>query len=251
MTSQKSHATSKNELSWPSSTGELVRITAPIKTWRDFEQIIVESEPELLRTAQRFIRYDPGGADAEDIVQQARLKACEHLKKGEAYTIHRTRLGKVEDAKPGIMRGSFAPVLVTILSPEAWFYAIVCNTGRNYYDSRKRLLGILKAAGRDIEDRQQSEDPLYKVIKDENDKELHDLVDMLPPHFAAVIKLSFFADPEYSLQEIANELGCCVNTVKSYKRRALDMLREVLGNQRDIKDGRIGRKKRIPRTPAA
>ena len=125
------------------------------------------------------------------------------------------------------------------------------NTGRNYYDYRKRLLKLLESAGRDIEDKQQYEDPLRKVIKDENDKELHNLVDMLPPHFATVIKLSFFADRECSLQEIANELGCGVNTVKSYKRRALDMLREALGNQRDIRDGRIGRKKRIPRMPAA
>ena len=272
MTSQRSHPTRDGKtLHTPGSTAKdpgvtskipknepypavgLVKIAAPIKTWRDFEHLIMESEPELLKTAQRFIRYDPGGADAEDILQQARLKAYEHLKKHEAYSIHSKRLGKVEGAKPGVMHGSSVsePVPVTILSPEAWFNTILRNTGRNYYDNRKRLQGMLNAAGRDVEDRQLSEDPLYKVIKDENDKELHALVGMLPPPFAAVIELSFFADREYSLLEIADKLGYRVNTVKSYKRRALDMLREALGNQRDIKDGRIGRKKRMSQTPAA
>ena len=76
----------------PASTDELVKIVPSIQTWRDFDQLLMESERELLNIARFFIRYDPGGADAEDIVQQARLKAYEYLKKGEAYAIHSTRL---------------------------------------------------------------------------------------------------------------------------------------------------------------
>jgi RNA polymerase sigma factor (sigma-70 family) len=223
-----------------------VTIVPAIKDAAGLEEAIKTLEPELNRTAQRYIRKDFEGAErAEDITQQALLRAFEFIQNKKEFVVSGKRLGlsKAQIARAKKM-GKIVPEAehVEIAKPAGWLHAIIRNTGCNYCISRRRLMELKRKAKMQVEANQPFDDPEHKTIYEENNRELHELVDKLPPKFATVIRLSFFEG--YSLQEIAKELGCCINTVKSYKKRALKMLREAMIKQREVKDGRIGRKKR-------
>ncbi len=67
---------------------------------------------------------------------------------------------------------------------------------------------------------------LDAIIHAEIIGEIHRTLKTLPPGCAEVFKLGYF--DELSNQEIADQLNISVNTVKSQKKRALDLLRTKL-----------------------
>jgi RNA polymerase sigma-70 factor (ECF subfamily) len=75
-------------------------------------------------------------------------------------------------------------------------------------------------------DEQEDVHTLDAIIHAEIIGEIHKTLKTLPPGCAEVFKLGYF--DELSNQEIAERLNISINTVKSQKKRALDLLRTKL-----------------------
>jgi RNA polymerase sigma-70 factor (ECF subfamily) len=228
-----------------SSANQLVSTYSPIRTRGEFTRQVREHRPKLIKTAQHFTD-DP--EEVEDIVQQALLRAYEYLKRGEAYTVHSSAFRKEKGIQKGrTKRGT----VVEILKPGPWLHTITRNVGKNYYNKKKKEANERKKTKKEIEMEEgpESEQPEKAFLLKEYYQELHDLVERLPPHLRAPIKLLFKEEQEYSYQEIAEKLDCPLGTVKSHISRGLDMIRDVLTDQREVVNGKIGRKKRLPKTP--
>lgn len=227
---------------------QLVSTYAPIKTVGEFRRLISEHRPKLIMTAQRFA---DNPEEAEDIVQQALLRAYEYLKRGEAYTVHSSTFRKEKETCKGRTKQG---TVVEILKPGPWLHTITRNVGKNYYNKKKKEANERRRAKKEIEMEEgpESEQPEKAFLLKEYYQELRDLVEKLPPHLKAPIKLRYFAEKEYREQEIAEKLGCPLGTTKSHIKRALAMLREALGGQREVTGTIIRRKKRTsPNAPSA
>ena len=69
---------------------------------------------------------------------------------------------------------------------------------------------------------------LNEILREETYKLLHKAIAGLSPKAEQVVRLTLEG---YSNDDIANELGVTINTVKTVKRRAYKNLRELLGDQ--------------------
>jgi RNA polymerase sigma-70 factor (family 1) len=65
---------------------------------------------------------------------------------------------------------------------------------------------------------------LQKMVETETYHQLYSALNHLPPRCRQIFELFYFHDK--AIKEIAEELGISVNTVKTQKQRALQMLRE-------------------------
>ena len=215
---------------------EITTVPSPVTSAEDLAQLLPEFTPTLIERAKRFVRGDP--YEAEDIVQQALLNVVGHLKKGEAYTLPKKRMRRVQVSEEKEVGNSGN----VIEKPEGYLKTVVYNTGCNYYISnRMRLSGYVYLKD-EIRDEWLFEAPEPALLRKERDMELHAMIERLPPLYAAVIKLHYFEG--YSYQGIADELGRPLNTVRSDIRRARAMLKEALTDQREIIYGKIARRKR-------
>ena len=158
-----------------------------------FARLIDPYQQVALRVA-----YAIAGPDAEDVVQDALVKAY-------------TRLDQFR-------RGAgFRP----------WLLAIVANEARN----RLRGLGRrsvleLRVAGQRQGD---APDPAVEATKTDTRQRLLSAVADLPVRDREVLALRYFA--ELSEAETAAALGCAVGTVKSRAHRALTRLRVELAEE--------------------
>lgn len=224
-----------------------VTILPPIKNTADLETAFKELQPELLKHARRYTTKDRETAETpEDILQQVALRATQFVQ-GEKHTISSKRLGlseqQIEQAKK---TGKITPTIkqTEIAKPEGWLHTIIHNTGCNYCISRRRLLELQRRAKKRVEENEPFDDPEYKTIYDEKNRQLHEIIDRLPRKFERTINLYFFEG--YSLKEIAAELNCCVNTVKSYKRRGQKLIGKELSKLKELEDGELGIKRPNP-----
>jgi RNA polymerase sigma factor (sigma-70 family) len=145
------------------------------------------------------VAYGIAGDDAEDVVQEACVKAFGALARFEA--------GR-----------AFRP----------WLLAIVANEARN----RRRGAGRWRRLGLRLADRPGTggPDPAEVSERDEDRRRLLSAVARLPDADREIIALRWFAD--LSEAETATALGCPVGTVKSRSSRALARLRRSLGEER-------------------
>jgi RNA polymerase sigma-70 factor (ECF subfamily) len=65
---------------------------------------------------------------------------------------------------------------------------------------------------------------LQKMVEAETYHQLYSAINHLPPRCRQIFELFYFHDK--AIKEIAEELGISVNTVKTQKQRAVQMLRE-------------------------
>jgi RNA polymerase sigma-70 factor (ECF subfamily) len=135
------------------------------------------------------------GDDADDVVQEALVKAYRQLSR------YRGESG-------------FRP----------WLLAIVANETRNLHRSRKRHEGlVLRAATKKEPD---VLDPAYEAIAHERRAQLVEQLRRLADRDREVLVCRFLLD--LSEQETATALGVAKGTVKSRTARALARLRELL-----------------------
>ena len=144
----------------------------------------------------RRLMWDP--ADAEDLVQDAFLRALE-------------RIGSFDP------RRAFAP----------WFFRLLVNTGLD----QKRRQTVRRTEGEDIEAASSGPTPLESVEQDEIRRRFEETLAELPPR-QRFIAWAYEVDG-MSTAEIAAELGLEANTVRSHLHHARRKLRVALGAMRD------------------
>jgi RNA polymerase sigma factor (sigma-70 family) len=140
------------------------------------------------------------GPDADDVVQEAFVKAYRQLARYEG-------------------RSGFRP----------WLLAIVANETRNLHRSRKRRDGlVLRAAAREHPEAS-APDPADTVLDGERRQRLVEQIRALDPRDREVLVCRFLLD--LSEAETAETLGLPRGTVKSRTSRALARLRGRLADR--------------------
>jgi RNA polymerase sigma-70 factor (ECF subfamily) len=148
------------------------------------------------------------GEDADDVVQEAFVKAYRHLRHFRA-------------GEP------FGP----------WLLRIVSNETKNRTRSRRRRTALTVRLAAAQVDRAAGPDPVEEVLADERRAELLDAVNALPERQRRVLTCRYFLD--LSEAETARVLGCPPGSVKSRTFRALRRLRGLLvtGHETEVGDG--------------
>ena len=156
-----------------------------------FTTLVERHRRDALRVA-----YGIADGEADDVAQEAFLKAYRHL--------------------PGFRAGS---------SFRAWLLAIVANEARNRRRSFvRRSALVLRVRDEPVV---ASDDPAEAALRGARRQEVLDAVARLPDRDREVISLRYFA--QLSEAEMAASLGCAPGTVKSRLSRALERLRAELG----------------------
>ena len=156
-----------------------------------FTTLVERHRRDALRVA-----YGIADGEADDVAQEAFLKAYRHL--------------------PGFREGS---------SFRAWLLAIVANEARNRRRSFvRRSALVLRVRDEPV---LATDDPADAALRGARRQEVLDAVARLPDRDREVISLRYFA--QLSEAEMAAGLGCAPGTVKSRLSRALDRLRVELG----------------------
>lgn len=157
-----------------------------------FTTLVERHRRDALRVA-----YGIADGEADDVAQDAFLKAYRHL----------------DRFRPG---GSF----------RAWLLTIVANEARNRRRSfvRRRAL-VLRV--RDAADEDGGEDPAEVAQRHARRQLVLDAVARLSDRDREVLALRYFVG--LSEAEMANALGCAAGTVKSRLARAMTRLRTELG----------------------
>ena len=145
------------------------------------------------------------GAEADDVVQEALVKAYRQISR------YRGESG-------------FRP----------WLLAIVANETRNLHRSRRRRDGLLLRAAERQEPEPAAPDPADSVLTIERRRQLLDQLRTLDPRDREVLVCRFLLD--LSEAETAVMLGLPKGTVKSRSSRALKKLRGrlLVGEVRDV-----------------
>lgn len=165
-----------------------------------FAALVARHQQPALRVA-----YTLAGSDAEDVVQDAFIKAYRSL-------------GSFQDGRP------FRP----------WLLRIVSNESSNRRRSRARGQGLaLRAASSSSGDAAPS--PEDAAVAGERRETLARAISALSDADRAVIACRWFAG--LSEAETATALGCRVGTVKSRASRALARLRVALGDIEEVRGG--------------
>jgi RNA polymerase sigma factor (sigma-70 family) len=221
---------------------DLVAVASPFALRSDFDELVSACRPTLVETAWRIVR---NRETAEDVVQEALRKAYANLKFGRPYVLPKNRVAPQPSQETRPKREKRASKNAEIENMEAWLQTIVRNVALNYLSSRHRQMNEEKKLSQlvDVEDtRKRFENPEALILRAEQNKELRDLVETLPPIYAASLRLRFFQ--EYDYQAIADELHCPLGTIKSSINRGLSMLGETLRVQRAVKNGRMVRRQK-------
>ena len=233
----------KGEVGEKMARQDLILITAPFDTVKEFEKIVEQNRPQLIKTAMRVVHDQE---TAEDIVQEALLKAYKHLQARKVYLMPQKRAARtVADMarrenpkkKREKSRNQGADP-EEIKNPVAYLHKIVYNTACNYYYSKNKLKRHeLQLSALREEKIRTFEDPLASVLKTEEAEELHALVKLLPLLYSRAVELRYFDEQSY--QTIASVLKCPIGTAKNGASRGVQMLGETLRGERVIKNGKM------------
>ena len=153
----------------------------------------------LFPVALRIARVQ---ADAEDVVQQAWVKVWE---RAESY-----------DAERGSVVG--------------WLLAVVRSTALDLYRSRKarrRAEGHAEPA-----DRSSGRDPLTGAEQTQSNQRVRQAMQRLEPHYRQVLESAYFDG--LTQTQIAERLEAPLGTVKTWTRRGLMKLRELLPQEEGL-----------------
>jgi RNA polymerase sigma factor (sigma-70 family) len=172
---------------------------------------------ERHRAVALRVAYGIAGDDAEDVVQEACVKAFRALGGGSAAGISPAPAAR-RSAGPRFDPGRpFRP----------WLLAIVANEARNRRrgSGRQHRLRLRAAGRRPVE----SPGPAEATERDADRRRLLAAVTRLSDADREIVALRWFA--ELSEAETAAALGCPLGTVKSRSSRALGRLRALLDTE--------------------
>lgn len=118
-----------------------------------------------------------------------------------------------------------------------WLYKIATNNCIDHLRKKKMSTFSIDAQDENEENTRKFEPaansltPEEKTIKDQKIELMHQVVDHLKPRYRNLIELRFFK--EYSYQEISDEVGIPLGTVKAQLFRAKELLYEILKDKRE------------------
>lgn len=119
-----------------------------------------------------------------------------------------------------------------------WLFKIASNNCIDFIRKKKKKTYSIDSnpendEGDEIEVdlRAQSPDPEEKAINDQKVQMMRDIVDQLKPKYRQLIEMRYFK--EYSYEEISDELGIPLGTVKAQLYRAREFLSVLMKNTRD------------------
>jgi len=115
------------------------------------------------------------------------------------------------------LKEEIAPDKIAIKS---FLYTTVRNASFNFKRHNKVVKGYLEKQSISISDEQTI---MHSMIRSEVLAELYEAINTLPESCRKISRMSFLQSKKN--QEIANELGISINTVKTQKQRALQLLR--------------------------
>jgi RNA polymerase sigma factor (sigma-70 family) len=118
-----------------------------------------------------------------------------------------------------------------------WLFKIATNNCIDFIRKQKNV-GMTFSIDKPFENEEGGEmqmniksgalDPEEKVIKKQKIKLMHEVVDKLKPRYKQLVELRYFK--EYSYEEISEELGLPVGTVKAQLFRAREFLYNIMKN---------------------
>ncbi len=118
-----------------------------------------------------------------------------------------------------------------------WLFKIATNNCIDFMRNRSKTAQVIDGStdksNDDVPTRVAAKtlDPEEYIIKKQKIELMHEVIDKLKPHYRKLIELRYFK--EYSYEEIVNELGLPLGTVKAQLFRAREFLFNVLKNSRE------------------
>ena len=170
----------------------------------DRKRFEVEALPAMDALYRSALKLTKNSVDAEDLVQEAYIKAYRFWDKFE----------------PGS-------------NCRAWLFKIMTNVFINQYRSRSR--SPVSASSDELDDRflyagdlalEQMSDPERELSRNLLERDVHRAIENLPDDFKVVVVLSFLE--RFSYKEIAKITGLHLGTVKSRLHRGRKLLQKRL-----------------------
>lgn len=219
----------------------IIRMQPPITSVEEFEELLSRwKRASLLKVVSGFVHDDPDAA--EDIVQHALLRGYRNLTSGGPYAVPRKLLKHLKVIDEASQNLDLNQRDIKVDNPSAWMYTILRNTAMNYTRSKdraekklKRIMELSEPEG------QRFENPEATLIRTMEIDELHGHVEALPFPYSQIIRQQFFE--EKKLKDIAADLGYPYSTVRVYARRALQMLKDIITEEKEMKNGKLVRKR--------
>jgi RNA polymerase sigma-70 factor (ECF subfamily) len=118
-----------------------------------------------------------------------------------------------------------------------WLFKIATNNCIDFMRNRSKTAQVIEGStdknNDDVPTRVAAKtlDPEEYIIKKQKIELMHEVIDKLKPHYRKLIELRYFK--EYSYEEIVNELGLPLGTVKAQLFRAREFLFNILKNSKE------------------
>jgi RNA polymerase sigma-70 factor (ECF subfamily) len=118
-----------------------------------------------------------------------------------------------------------------------WLFKIATNNCIDFMRNRSKTAQVIEGStdknSDDVPTRVAAKtlDPEEYIIKKQKIELMHEVIDKLKPHYRKLIELRYFK--EYSYDEIVNELGLPLGTVKAQLFRAREFLFNILKNSKE------------------
>jgi RNA polymerase sigma-70 factor (ECF subfamily) len=185
-------------------------------------ELKIEDDQELIAKAQ------DGDLYSFDLLVKRYQRRVYHL----AY-----RMVKNHDAADDIAQETFIKAYLSIGSFKlghafyTWLYRICMNLSINYLKRQKYVISESQFEGEisPLEKETTNEDPLSLLVKEEQQKQIEQAIDLLPAKYKAVFILRVYEDLSY--EEIAKTLKISLGTVMSRLFRARQRLQELLKDE--------------------
>ena len=165
-----------------------------------FDKLVIKYQQRIIQLVSRYVR---DASDAQDVAQEAFIKAYKAL--------------------PGF-RGESAFY--------TWLYRIAVNTAKNYLVSRSRRSSDYEVEVSDAENFEEAfklketDTPEHLALSDEIRKTIQQAIESLPEELKSAIKYRELEGLSY--EQIAKKMDCPVGTVRSRIFRAREAVDKIL-----------------------
>jgi RNA polymerase sigma-70 factor, ECF subfamily len=116
----------------------------------------------------------------------------------------------------------------------AWLFRVTRSEIADHYGTRDRELPM-ETIETSFDERQQSPGPETALLQSLAGEEVRAALQQMRPDYQEVVLLRF--DQQLSLQETADVMGRNINTVKTLQYRAINRLRELIQQRRQLVGG--------------
>jgi RNA polymerase sigma-70 factor (ECF subfamily) len=187
------------------------------------EILVARHHAALMRYLQRLV----GAEAAEELHQQTWLSVLDHVDRFDP-SIGANAAGTggrdAGDATPGAGSGA-AVVGGTAGGFKAWLFRIATNKANDLWRSRGREKSAKE--GLKLVTDQTLPDAGHRMEGTEQDEKLRKAIDKLPENQKQVLMLRYYSNLKFV--EIAEMLGCPLNTALGRMHKAILKLRQVMG----------------------